>query len=176
MKVICLSGYARHGKDTAATFLKESLEDRGNRVLIAHYADLLKYICKTFFSWNGQKDDAGRTLLQYVGTDVVRKKKPNFWVGFITDILTLFNNEWDYVIISDTRFPDEVTYLKDAGLDTIHIRVRRENFVSPLTKEQQNHPSETALDNTEPDIVVINNTIDEFKASMHAIAEVLMNE
>ena len=49
MKVICISGKARHGKDTLATILKKRLEDNGNRVLITHFGDLVKYICEKFF-------------------------------------------------------------------------------------------------------------------------------
>ena len=156
MKVIAVSGHARHGKDTVAKILQEQLEEDGNKVLITHYADLLKYICTTFFGWGGEKDERGRTLLQYVGTDVVRKKEPNFWVDFVADILCYFNNYWDFVIIPDTRFPNEFNRLKERGLDAVHLRVIRPDFVSPLTAEQQAHPSETALDNTEPDYRIIN--------------------
>ena len=74
MKVITISGKAQNGKDTTARLLKDVLEDDGNTVLIAHYADLLKYICKQFFGWDGNKDEQGRHTLQYVGTDVIRKE------------------------------------------------------------------------------------------------------
>ena len=106
MKVICISGKARHGKDTLAGILKNHLEDQGNRVLIAHFGDLVKYICEKFFDWDEQKDERGRTLLQYVGTDVVRTQEPNFWTDFIKKVLTLFPDEWDYVLIPDCRFPN----------------------------------------------------------------------
>lgn len=157
LKIITISGYARHGKDTVAKFLQEQLESNGDRVLITHYADLLKYICKTFFRWNGKKDEVGRTLLQHVGTDVVRKKEPNFWVDFVADILCNFGDCWDFVIISDARFPNEIERLKERNLDVVHLRVVRTDFESPLTAEQQAHPSETALDNIEPDYRIINN-------------------
>ena len=62
MKVILISGKARHGKDATAHFIKNALETDGYSVLVAHYGDLVKYICKTFFGWNGEKDDNGRTL------------------------------------------------------------------------------------------------------------------
>lgn len=148
MKVICISGKAQHGKDTTAGYLKEFLEPRGKKVLIAHYGDLVKYICKTFFNWDGQKDEKGRTLLQVVGTDRIRVKEPDYWCKFICDILHFFPDEWDYVLIPDCRFPNEVTYLKDHGLDVTHVRIVRETpgWVSPLTEEQRSHPSETALD------------------------------
>ncbi len=41
----------------------------GYKVLIAHYADLVKYVAKTFFEWNGEKDEYGRSLLQHIGTE-----------------------------------------------------------------------------------------------------------
>ena len=49
MKVICISAKARHGKDTAAEIMKEYLEMQGKKVLITHFADLLKYLCKSLF-------------------------------------------------------------------------------------------------------------------------------
>ena len=50
MKICCISAKARHGKDTAAELIKEHLEAQGQRVLITHFADLLKYICKQIFN------------------------------------------------------------------------------------------------------------------------------
>lgn len=155
LKVICVSGKAQHGKDTTASMIKESLESRGEKVLITHYADLLKYICRTFFDWDGNKDEKGRHILQYVGTDVIRQKAPNYWVDFLADFLEIFDGEWDWVIIPDTRFPNEVDLMK-RKFDTTHIRVIRQNFISPLTTEQQNHPSEVALDDYFPDCYIYN--------------------
>ena len=155
-KVILFSGKAQHGKDTAAKMLKAQMDADGKRVLLVHYADLLKHICRNFFGWDGNKDENGRHLLQYVGTDVVRKKQPTFWVEFIVSMLRLFGEEWDYVIIPDCRFPDEITTLSNYGFKTTHVRVIRNNFTSTLTEEQQHHPSETALDNVEPDITINN--------------------
>lgn len=157
MKVILISGKARHGKDTTANILKSELEADGHSVLIVHYADLVKYVCKAFFNWDGNKDKAGRTLLQYVGTDIVRTKDENYWVRFVGEMLTFFNDKWDYVLIPDCRFPNEVDYLKDMGFDAVHMRVVRENFKSPLTLEQQMHSSETALDNVIADYCIYNN-------------------
>lgn len=156
MKIILVSGKAQNGKDTTAEILRSQLKADGNRVLITHYADLLKFICRNYFGWDGKKDDAGRQMLQYVGTDVIRKQNPTLWVDFVSMILEYFHENWDYVIIPDCRFPNEVTTMADSGFETIHIRVVRENFESPLTKEQQMHPSETALDDVIPDYYISN--------------------
>lgn len=156
MKVVCISGKAQHGKDTTAGMIKTALESMGHTVLIAHYGDLVKYVCRTFFGWNGEKDAYGRSLLQKVGTDIVREQRPNYWVDFVKDMLSMFPNEWDFVLIPDSRFPNEIDGLKQSGFNVIHLRVRRENFESPLTTEQQNHPSETALDHVVPDFLIVN--------------------
>lgn len=164
MKVILISGKAQNGKDTVAGLIRDTLTADNHRVLITHYADLLKYICQTYFGWDGNKDEKGRQMLQYVGTDVIRQKNPSMWVDFVAMILKYFHNHWDYVIIPDCRFPNEVTTMIQNGFDTLHLRVIRHGFKSPLTQEQQNHPSETALDNMPPDFFIENKgTLKELK-------------
>lgn len=158
MKVIVISGHARHGKDTLARMMKDYLEACDNNVLITHFGDFLKYICKTLFDWDGKKDDAGRSLLQYVGTEIIRKQQPDFFADFLVNILNLFPNEWDYVLIPDCRFPNEITCFRENGFDVRHIRIHRPNFDSGLNKQQLNHPSETALDNYSADYYVLNDS------------------
>lgn len=155
MNVICISGKAQHGKDTTAVIAKKILEENGKRVLITHYADLLKFLCKEYFGWNGIKDEAGRETLQRVGTDIVRNRAPDFWVEFVVKFLSVFEDEWDFVLIPDTRFPNEVDMMREM-FGATHLRVLRPDYVSPLTVEQQNHPSETALDDYIPDYYLTN--------------------
>lgn len=157
MKVICISGKAGHGKDTIAELMKEHLIRQGKSVLVTHYADLVKYICKQFFGWNGLKDVNGRQLLQNVGTDVVRSQNPNYWVDFVIGILTMFSDKWEYVLIPDCRFPNEIEKMKQDGFNVITLRIVRSNYRSSLTNEQKNHPSETALDNYNFDYTIYNN-------------------
>ena len=170
MKVICISGKARHGKDTLAGMLNEQFTAKGFRVLTTHFGDLVKYICEKFFNWDGAKDEKGRTLLQYVGTDVVRKQRPSYWTDFVVSVLELFPNEWDYVLIPDCRFPNEVECFIEHGMDTTLIRINRPNFVSNLTPEQLKHPSETAMDDYPPNLYVINDgTLEDLSDSIKDI-------
>lgn len=136
--------------------MKKQLEEDGYKVLITHYGDLLKYICKTFLDWDGKKDRRGRSLLQHVGTDIVRVRSPNYWVDFIVDVLNFFEGHWNFVIIPDVRFPNELSRLKEGGLDVVHVKIVRPDFVSRLTAEQQTHPSEVALDDVQPDYCITN--------------------
>ncbi len=170
-KVICVSGHAMNGKDTSANYMRERLEARGDSVIIIHYADLLKYICKQYFGWNGEKDEDGRQLLQYIGTDVVREKSPDYWMNFVASFLTLFEDEWDYAIIPDARFPNEIGGLKEYGFDVFHVRVNREGFDSPLTYEQQHHQSEIALDYYPYDHLLINTTLGRLKDDVYKLCD-----
>lgn len=167
MKVVVISGAAGAGKDTLANIMKEQLEGQGCNVLITHYADLLKHICTSFFGWNGEKDEVGRSLLQYVGTDLIRKKNPDYWVNFICDMLDLFDGEWDVAIIPDCRFPNELDRLKEAGHQVTHIQVERQGYVSRLNGAQKAHASETSMDGVIPDYVIHNDgNLEELKASI----------
>ena len=156
MKVICISGHAGNGKDHTASCMYDELTNQGCNTLITHYADLVKYVCKSMFGWNGEKDAEGRHLLQYVGTDVVRAQEPDYWVDFIISILKLFKDEWDYVLIPDTRFPNEINKLKEEGFDAIHVRVIRPDYDNGLSEEAKAHISETALDNIPCDYLLVN--------------------
>ena len=174
MKVICISAKARHGKDTAAAMMAEYLEEKGNKVLITHFADLLKYICTKFFGWNGDKDEKGRTLLQYVGTDKIGKQRPDFWVNFIIDILKLFENEWDFVIIPDCRYPIEYEAMRNI-FDTTLIRVERSNFDNGLTETQKKHPSEVDMDNYNfPYTIFNNNGLDVLKDKVETFVDQIL--
>ena len=157
-RILCISGKARHGKDTTARYLKHALERDGKRVLVTHYGDLLKFMTKEYLNWNGKKDEEGRKLLQHVGTELVREKYPDFWVKYMAEVITLFREEFDYVIIADTRFVNELTYYSREHYvyPVKHIRVYRPNFDNGLTPEQKNHVSETQLDNAHWDYFVQN--------------------
>lgn len=172
MKVITISGHAKNGKDTVAAIMEEELEKNGYRVQIMHYADLLKFICRKYLGWNGKKDEYGRTLLQDVGTYGFRWHDENFWVNFIAMVLEVLGDRWDYVLIPDARFPNEINVLKGKGFDVLHLRVIRSIEDNGLTEEQQQHESETALDDVDPDVYILNNgTFTELVAAMQEFTE-----
>ena len=91
-----------------------------------------------------EKNNFGRDLLQYVGTNVIRKQRPDYWVDFVIDFLSMFKNQWDYVIIPDCRFPNEIDKWREGDWEIIAVKINRLNFKTPLTLEQQAHPSEVA--------------------------------
>lgn len=94
--------------------------------------------------------------MQHVGTDIIRRQDKNFWVDFIAKILSWFRSNWEYVIIPDCRFENEIYRFVEQGFNVIHIRVQRDHAPQTLTAEQANHPSETELDNVNPDYLINN--------------------
>lgn len=154
-KVILIAGKAQHGKDTLAEFLKKGLENKGKSVQIVHFADYLKFICSKYFSWDGKKDARGREILQKVGTDKIRSKVADFWVWPVINLIEVAFDDYNYVIIPDTRFKNEVYEMK-ATFETIYLKIFRPDFDNGLTLEQQNHPSEIDLDGEMADISIYN--------------------
>jgi len=150
-----ISGKATAGKNEIASIIKNKLSNY--KVQNFAYADYLKWICKSYMGWNGEKDLYGRTLLQRTGTEVIRSQVPDFWVRNVSQILEVLQNEWDYVTISDVRFANEIEYMEKVfGDKVISLRVERPNHISGLDKEQLNHQSEIALDGYTFDYLIIN--------------------
>lgn len=160
-KCIIISGKSGAGKDMLAHFMKEELEKSGKRVLVIHYGDAVKWVLRDFFNWDGVKDEHGRTLLQHIGTDVVRAKYPNFWVSIVAGLISAFENEFDVALVPDARFPNEVEIVENTIPNTTVVRIERkvngEPWVNPqFTEEQLKHPSETSLDEYGFDYIVFN--------------------
>lgn len=155
MRVICISGKAGHGKDTFGEDLKECLEYRDKKVVVLHYADLVKFYAAQYFGVNNAHKDAhAREIYQYVGTDLMRAYNENYWVDIIAEFLDALDkeNKFDVALIPDARFPNEIERLEEFGLDVTPVRVIRYTednrvYESPTTPGGLAlHPSETALD------------------------------
>lgn len=160
MKVILISGKAEAGKSLTAKLLKEYFEDRGKKAVIVPYGQRVKETAKLIFDWDGQKDEEGRRLLQWWGTEVVRKKINDFWVSEVFDLACVVGDFVDYFIVDDCRFKNEIEYWKEwdsivPKLDDIYtIRVSRPGHENSLTPEQREHISECDLDEYDFDIYI----------------------
>lgn len=164
MKIILISGKAEAGKTTTANMLKTYYEKAGKKVAIVPYGQYVKDTAKLLWGWDGQKDKKGRQLLQWWGTDIVRKKDENFWVNQVIHLATLVDDLVDYFIVDDCRFPNEIQAWKNNekfSKNITTIRVERPGHENGLTSEQRLHPSETSLDNWEFDITVYANNLEE---------------
>ena len=177
---ILISGKSGSGKDMFAQFMKEELEKKGKRVLIMHYGDAVKWILRDYFNWDGNKDVVGRTLLQRIGTDVVRAKHPNYWTGIVVGFIQAMEpySDFDVAIVPDARFPNEVDIALQELKGCVTTRIERLNpdgthWLNPtLTEDQQKHPSETSLDNYAFDYIIHNDEgLELLKESAHTLLE-----
>lgn len=151
-KIILLSGSARHGKDTTASFMKKFLEEAGKSVIIYHFADPLKMLCSTSYGWVvGDKGPIGRTILQNVGT-AYRENNPMCWVNICREIA--LGSDADYMLIPDCRYKNEADGFKDFTYTV--CRVIRPNFDNGLTEEQKKHASEVDMNDYKVDFTVNN--------------------
>lgn len=115
-------------------------------------------------------------LLQRVGTELVRKNHPNAWVNIVKEIVMGLQTEYDFVVIPDTRFPNEIEGWEDTPFFIFSVRLNRKNedgtdFDNGLTPEQKNHPSETSLDDYGFNYVIENKNLNDVDAAAQAIYE-----
>ena len=147
MKIILISGKAQHGKTSTADILEKHMKQAGKKVIQINYADYVKFVCAKYYGWDGRKDERGRHILQYVGTDIFRARDTNFWVDTVIRFARAVQADYDFMLIGDWRFPNEYTRWVETGItDICRVRVYRPGFDNGLTPEQNNHPSEIALD------------------------------
>jgi dephospho-CoA kinase len=139
--IVGFVGLIGSGKDTAASIL---VEKRGFKKIA--FADPLKDLVSTIFKWDRdllagvtqesrvwreQKDEywsekfgsdvTPRYMLQYIGTEVMRKTlNDKIWI--LSAIATIEKNpERDYVF-TDIRFINEIEALRDIGAKIIRIK------------------------------------------------------
>lgn len=154
--------------------MKELFEKDGKKVIIYHYADPLKSMCKLYFNWNGEKDENGRNLLQYIGTEKVRAVDEDFWVKLADETINTVLNDYDIVIISDARFVNEIKIWREKEQLLTAIRVERLNHKSHLTEKQKNHISEKQLDDCYFDYIVTSENLDELNDNIHILYDDLI--
>lgn len=147
--ILNISGKAQHGKDTLAEILADLLRAGGYRVQVIKFADSLKEEAAREHGWNGEKDKAGRDLLQTLGTYKRENVDIDYWVKKAEE---KFKGDLDFILIPDTRYKNEIDYFRGKpGYRVITIRIERwengELFDNGLTPEQKAHSSEVSLDN-----------------------------
>lgn len=132
-------------------------------------------VATTYYGWDGEKDEKGRELLQKLGTDLGRTNNPNVWVNCVKEIVKALQTEYDFVLIPDVRFPNEMDW-SDTPFFTFTIRVNRQNedgtpYINHLTEEQKQHTSEVALDGYRFNYEIYNQNINDINAAAQAILD-----
>ena len=159
--IILISGKARSGKNYIGDLISESLINRGYSAKELAFADYLKYLCTQYFGYDGTKTEEMRTLLQRQG-DVYREYDKDIFVNAIIDVIAGFCGKYDYIIITDTRFVNEIKGMfRKFGALVRTLRIERDGFENDLSKKQREHISETQLDDYSFDFFIKNTDEDD---------------
>ena len=163
MKIFLVSGASRNGKDTIGNFIEDYCKENNIKVCRTQIAKHLKMYVKDYFGWDGSEETKPRTLLQELGTDVIRGKlnKPYFFANRTVEDLDILSHFFDVALVTDIRVPLEIESIKEKFDDVVVIKVERINYEQEMTAEQQNHKIENSMnDYNDYDYVLINDTLE----------------
>lgn len=162
MQVLMISGKSASGKDEFARLLKEKLEARGQTVLTIHFGDAVKDMLTRYYKWDGNKDTAGRAMLQHLGTEVMRSTYSTYWAEIVAKFISATVNDWDYVLIPDLRFYNEFETVCQYNENVTTIRINRFDkegkpyYNSNMRMNQLTHISECELDDFNFEYIIEN--------------------
>lgn len=141
MKIIGVCGFQGAGKDTIADYLQNFHQFRRES-----FAGTLKDAVASIFGWDrilleGRTKEARewreqvdpwwaarlsmptltpRWVLQYWGTEVARRGfHDNIWISSLENKI---RNSKDHIVVSDCRFPNEISSIKNAGGSIIWVQ------------------------------------------------------
>ncbi len=138
MTIVSICGFQGSGKDTIANYL---ISEYG--FVKISFAGAIKDIASVMFGWDRQKLEgltkedrewretvdpwwekqlnlpiSPRYIMQQFGTELFRRHfHPDIWVKVVEKKLT----EYENVVITDCRFPNEIKMVKDNGGILIHV-------------------------------------------------------
>jgi hypothetical protein len=155
--IVAFTGKRGHGKTTAA----QALMEKGYEHIC--FADPLRQIVHIAYgvTFEEMSDPvlkekpldrwpfkSPRELLQVVGTDMFRAYLDDTW----TKAFERRSAEFDKVVCSDLRFPNEEECLRDLDGKVVRVTDPKKN----LTDVASQHASETAIDQIVADVEIIN--------------------
>lgn len=156
MKIILIGGKARSGKSTIANFMIEELKKQGKKPCELQIGQYIKYYAMKYFGWDGEEETKPRSLLQELGTEVIRNKiDPDFHIDRLLQDIKVLSYFYDTFIVSDVRMPVEIEKPKKEFENVISIKMIRPS--DELDGKQKGHVTETALDNYDGFDYVIDN-------------------
>jgi dephospho-CoA kinase len=168
-KIIIISGKASSGKSLSANIIK----DNTNNTILLAYADYLKMYAKNISGWDGSEDTKPRELLQQLGVELIKNNiNENMLINRIIEDIKVYSYFYDYIVITDARFPNEIESIKKEFDNVISVRINRNIY--NLDKKYQNHSTETGMDEYNNYDYVIDNNSD-LKALEIKVMEVVKN-
>ena len=152
-KVIGLIGRAGSGKDTVYEALKAALDDK--TVVRVAFGDEVKREVADRHELSVETIDANkdkfRVLLQEWGMEYRRANDSAYWIKKIKPQMDMFLALADVIVITDVRFINEATYVKEVCNGSL-VKV----LGSKTKMLKSNHQSETEMMDITPDYLLPN--------------------
>ena len=171
MRIILIAGKARSGKSSCASLLKTLCTEKNYKVAITEYSKYIKLFAKEFIGWDGVSSPKPRKFLQDFGSYVRHSSNdPYYFIRRMKEDIAIYEHFVDILIISDVRFPSEITELE--YLHPLTIKVENNLEVSDLSLQEQAHETEHALDNfTKFDYSIKDKSLNEMREILKKIVE-----
>jgi dephospho-CoA kinase len=123
-----------------------------NRQMRALFSFVSKEVQKNPKLSGYSRSEGVRRFLQYLGTDIRRKKKESYWTDKFKELVP---NDCDFVFVTDVRFINEADCVIEGNGTIVRVEVAphviRERVIGRdgllYSAEALAHPSENALDN-----------------------------
>ncbi len=174
MKIYIIAGKARYGKDTVAGMLKKIYAERNTKVINLQYSSYTKEYAKKITGWDGSEETKPRSLLQELGTDIIRNKIDSlFFVNRIIGDIKVYSYYFDVITISDARAKVEIDYPKQNFEEVIAVKIDRPNYDNGLTEEEKKHFTEIDLDDYDKfDYTIVNDgTLEDLEVKVRKMVD-----
>lgn len=164
MKVIGLTGYARSGKDTFYSYIKQYLNERKITCRRFAFADSLKFDIDEFifsrlgfssFTNDSEQKKILRPLLVSYGCAMRDLTKGRYWIDILEKDIKSVEKFVDVAVITDVRFcdyeNDEVSWLKNTmGGKLINISlIGSDGFPNPPANEEEKSRGESLFEQSD---------------------------
>lgn len=146
--IFIVSGKANAGKDTTCELIDNYAKLKELTPVNLQFSSYIKMYAKVISGWNGKEDTKPRSLLQQLGTDIIRKNIDNmFFIKRIIGDIMVYSYYCDVITISDARLPEEINSIYNSFKNVVRVNVTRPGFNNNLNAKEKKHLTETALDN-----------------------------
>lgn len=173
MKIFLIAGKAGSGKAEIAKMIKEYYIYQKQDAVITEYSKYLKEYAKEMTEWDGYETNKPRKFLQDLGSYIRNDlNKPDFFTKRMIEDISIYERDFEVCVVCDIRYPNEIEDIKKVYSDVTTILVINQFGISPLSIEEQVHPSELAMESYDNyDFTIINNSLPEVKELLFKMLE-----
>lgn len=175
--IFVIAGKADAGEDTTSMVIKNYASLKNKSSINLQFSYYVKSYAKEIVGWNKDSNNRHVSLLQTIGTDIIRNKIDNdFFIKRILGDIEVYSYFFNIISISDARFPEELDRISNTYKNVYKIKLERPNYNSQLSSNEQSHKTETALDNYNNFDFVIKNdgSIEDLALKIYAIMDTII--